>query len=868
MSHQPPKWIDRFLQWYCNPDFLEEIQGDAHELYFERINKDGKRWADIKYAWDILRFFRWSNIRRTQRNQHLQQALWNFNFKIAWRNAGRNKMIFSVKALGLAICLAFVLLLTAFAVNELTFDQFHKKYDRIYRVTSKVTFQDQITHYAVTPLPIGAALKEGIPEVENYFRFMYEDKPVFHVGNEIYYNEVTLAADSNFLQILSFDILQGTTKALAGPDKIVLTKSVATKFFGKDDPLGRMVEYGNISLEVTGVINDVPVNSHLKFDALISWETYERWDDWGNLNAYTYLLLRPEASIDDLSEKINPVLATFHELVAREYKATYEPIFQKITGIQHGEILDEDIVATSSKSNLLILLAVITLFFITGVINYLNLTMAELTANIKRIGILKVFGGLEGNHNRIIFSDALLTLLIAVPTALLLGYIGWTASDTYLSIHFDKHIITNPLFIFIGCSFLVLLLAASKLNGFLLSRIGHIVSLLKGKVTARQSGIPLRKILVGTQLSFSIIMIALIIIIVDQFHFIHEADKGFDDQNTIVVTLRNRNDSQVLAFNEAVRNLAGVAKVDGSSYYPGVIETKYVFSVETENGMEQLLAPMMICGHDYFDALNIKIIQGRAFDKNHTDDYYGSFIINETAAREFGWKDPIGKKIDGPVTGQNESYRQGEVIGVARDFNFASLHNKIEPMIIFLADENWVSQFIYIKTNPLHAQNLVQAIEAIYKSQWPETPFEWEYLDSKYFSLYKKDYEVKSIFETGLVISIIVSCLGIFSISALLASLRTKEMGIRKVVGASVVQLFILHIKSFFQFLLIAVIVSFPVIWFLSEKWLQNFAYHIDLTPWYFVIPVAIALTITLITSGYHGIKGALLNPVDTLKYE
>jgi putative ABC transport system permease protein len=323
-----------------------------------------------------------------------------------------------------------------------------------------------------------------------------------------------------------------------------------------------------------------------------------------------------------------------------------------------------------------------------------------------------------------------------------------------------------------------------------------------------------------------------------------------------------------MVFTDALRSIPEIKAVDGSSYYPGNIETKYVFRVETEEGMKQLLVPMMICGPDYFDALNFKITKGRGFDKERTDDLYGSFIINETAARELGWEDPVGKKIHGPVTGQDEAYREGEVIGVLRDFNFASLHNKIEPMIVFLADNDWISQFIYIKAHPLHSEHLIASIEKIYKDVWPGIPFEWEHLDSKYMSFYEKDHQVRNIFETGLIISIIISCLGIFSISALLATLRTKEMGIRKVVGASIGQLFILHVKSFLQFLVASTVVAFPVIWFLSSKWLENFAYHIHLSAWYFIVPFTCALLITVFTSGYHGLKGAFVNPVDTLKYE
>jgi putative ABC transport system permease protein len=290
--------------------------------------------------------------------------------------------------------------------------------------------------------------------------------------------------------------------------------------------------------------------------------------------------------------------------------------------------------------------------------------------------------------------------------------------------------------------------------------------------------------------------------------------------------------------------------------------------VETEKGMEQLLVPMITCGYDYLGALNVRMAKGRGFEEGHGEDSDGSFIINETAVKEFGWNDPISKRISGPITGQGDSYRKGNVIGVVRDFNFTSLHNRIEPLILFLTDDNWGSPFIYIKTNPIHANDLISVIGKEFKLQWPEHPFEWEYLDSKYMSLYRKDYDVKNMFEIGLVISVLISCLGIFSVSALLTTLRTKEMGIRKVVGANSFQLFLLHTKTFLQFLIISVLAGWPVIWYLSDKWLQNFAYHITLSIWYFIVPGIIAMFITIVTSGYHGVKSALVNPVDILKDE
>jgi putative ABC transport system permease protein len=476
-----------------------------------------------------------------------------------------------------------------------------------------------------------------------------------------------------------------------------------------------------------------------------------------------------------------------------------------------------------------------------------------------------------GGHKKILLAETALALLIILPMVALFCYEGLILANNNLSIQIDRNVFINPLFIQVAVSFLILLLVSASANSYVLSKTNHVINLLKGKFSSNGNGLSARKFLVATQLSFSIIMIALIIIIVDQFKFIRNSDKGFDDKNMMVINLRNDWDQAMRTetFMETIRKISGIAKVEGSTYFPGVIETKYVFEVETDKGMEQRLVPMMICSNDYLVALNIKMSQGHGFKNDGSIESTGSFIVNETAAKEFGWKDAIGKKINGPITGQGEANSRGEVIGLTKDFNFASLHSAIEPMIIIPASQGWTSyHFIYVKVNPLRPSNLVNAIEKEYKTQWPEYPFEWEYLESKYLSLYNKDYEVKSIFQIGLVISILISCLGIFSISALLATLRTKEMGIRKVVGAGSLHLFFLHANSFLISLFIAVLVAWPVIWFLSREWLRTFVYHVDLSFWYFIVPGIIALLITGLTSAYHGIKSAMVNPVDILKHE
>ncbi|MBT1701052.1 ABC transporter permease [Fulvivirgaceae bacterium PWU4] len=872
MNAHPPKWADRFLAWYCNPELLEEIQGDAHELYFERLQREGKASADRKYIWDVLRFFRWSNIRHTTDafRPGFFGILWNLNLKIALRNAFRHKTVFFVKMAGLSICLAFALLITAFVIHEFTFDHHYPDHHRVFRVGTAITIEGVTTSYAVSPVALAEGLAEEVPDVEAAGWIMDDSRPVFTIEDQTFNNEVSLITGGNLLKVLDFGFIRGSATALDAPNTIVLTASTAKKFFGDADAMGQTITFGWTTLEVTGIIKDPPANSHLHFNTLISGATYEMNDGWDNVNAYTYLMLKEGTSMEDVQPKIHTSLRDHQDdmIAGREHWAsdhiTVQPIIENIGAIHMGGYLDEDIARKRERSNLYILIAVTALFFITGLINFLNLSLAEMTANLKKTGILQVFGGSTAGHNKVIITNTLVTIIVVVPLTMLIMAVGFVLSETYLDIHMERSIFMEPVFISVAAGFVTCFAAASRINAFVLSNTRDIVNALKGKLGSGHSGFKVREVLVSVQLSFSMIMLALIAIIVDQFSYINSVDKGIEDKNTIVVKMHDGSFSDATAFVQSVSTLNGVKQADVSSYYLDNVETKEFFEVATDRGSTKMLVAYMNCGYDYLETMGIRLVKGRNFSREHHDDKT-TYLINETAAKEFGWKDPIGKKISGPLNADRDA---GEVIGVVRDFHFASLHNKIEPLIVFLANEDWGARYTYIKTSPLHTNEVISRIKTEYGKIYPDLPFEWEYLDARFDHLYKDDYEVRDVFKAGLAISILVSGMGIFSISALLLTMRKKEMGIRKVVGASHAQLFVQHLRSFMKFTLIAVLIGWPAIYYLSGQWLENFAYHIDLSPWHFILPALTACLIIVAASGYHGIRSSLVNPVDILKHD
>jgi putative ABC transport system permease protein len=852
----PPRWADWFLTWYCNPELLEEIQGDAHELYYERVEREGRRKADFKYAWDVIRFCRMSNVRRTEEFNEpgLFGILWNLNLKIAIRNSTRNKTVFFVKLSALAICLAFTFLLTGFVINELTYDQQYKDYQQIYRVGVRAEMQGKLTSYAVSPLPLAPTLADEIPGVERASRFMFASL-VYEISDQKFYNIVNYAVDSNFLRMFNQEYIEGSEMALDQPNRIVLTESTARRLFGDTHVAGKIITAGDFILEIGAVIKDRPLNTHFTYDVLVSWDTFHRNDVWDNINAYTYIKLASNIQLNDVDSLIAATENDYLSLMSEEYEFTAEPIFERIDKVHTNGYLDEDFAPKRSRNYVYIILSVIVLFLLTGLFNYLNLALAELTTQVKKIAILKTFGGIHADHRKIAIADAIVCLVIVAPVVVLI-VVGILSFPGYLPA-IEPSVWTSQLFIGLVTAVVVTILICSSLNSIVISR-SEIMLSVKGNSASNQKGFTARKFLVAAQLSFAIIMIGLISVVVDQFNFINDADKGFDAQDVIVLLGTGPYDERQV-LEESIRKMSGVKKVAGSSFYPDEgIEKKTIFAVETSDGMKNRLVNFIYGDKDYLEVLDIKVKAGRAFDDRATDQR--SYIVNEAAVKEFGWSDPIGKSIGGPF--------DGKVIGVVEDFHFESMHTRLEPVIIFLNNVDWDAFYIYIKTEPLQSNSVMIAVEKAYHEMWPDVPFDYRHLNATYSGLYKQDYEIRDIFRSGLIISILVSALGIFSISALLLSLRTKEMGIRKVVGAVNSQLFMMHLKPFAIFFVIATAIGLPVIFYLGQRWLNNFAYHINIDARYFVIPAVITILIILGAAVYHAIKGSRVNPVDILKNE
>lgn len=862
MKDQPPKWADRFLAWYCDPDLLEEIQGDAHELYRERLRDKGRVIATVRYWWDVIRFLRTSNVKKVNAvtGSTYLSIFWNLDFRIALRNAFKNKFTFLVKTGGLAVCLAFTMAIGLFVVRELSYDRFHPGYRDMYRIGSMVELDGVVTRYGVSPFKMGPTLATELPEVVGYTRLLHLSKPLFRKDAETFSHTRAIMADSNFLSFFGYRIIHGDKTALDHPQMAVITESTARLFFGNADPIGQTIEFYRNMLEVGAVVEDVS-QSHLDFDVIVSWDTFDHRDVWENINAYTYVRLHPDVSPEKATIFIADLAGEYLANMIAEYNAKYDPIIQNVADIHLGEHLDEDIAVRRKASNVYILMVVMVFFLLIGLVNYHNIALAELSTQARRFVILRIFGGVYALPSRVVVTDAVLTLLTVVPLALMLMWLCLSLTSSWLGVSADFTQIGPATLVALPAGFIMIVILSAWLNSWVVGggvRKSEYATLINTSKVA-----PARKYFLAAQLCFSFLMLGLISIVIDQFRFINSYDKGIDHANTAVITLPNNDISNASVLTDELRKLSGVVGAEVTSYFPaGQIETRGVFELESEEGMKQRLVQYLHSSPSFFSMMKVKVVEGKMFEPELPGGPR-KFLVNQTAVREFGWKEAVGKKIVGSDDG-----REGVVTGVVQDFHLGTLHEPIEPLVIFPANEDWGANFVYIKTDATHAPDLVARMEKVHAAVYPDQPFELNYLEARYESLYREDFQIQRILLVGLVISVIVTCLGVFGMSALLMALRTREMGIRKVVGANRQQLFYLHMKLFLGVVIISMVAGIPLIYYLSGYWLNTFAYRIAPGILHSVLPCLCIIVIVFATAGWHANRNALVNPADVLKYE
>ncbi|KPL25915.1 MAG: hypothetical protein AMS23_04040 [Bacteroides sp. SM1_62] len=790
---------------------------------------------------------------------------------IALRNLLRQKGFTIINILGLTIGLTVSALIILYIVHELGYDRFHENAGRIYRVAINGEISGQAINVAVSSPPFGPALVADYPEVVDYTRIDPPHNSLFAFGDEKYYEDDILFADSSFFKIFTVPLLYGDpATALEVPRSLVLTESLARKYFGDEYPVGKVLRYNDqTDLTVTGVCEDYPDNSHFTFQALVSYSTLlemrgQWWmNTWGNFAMYNYIMLDRRANLDSLMAKMPDFLVKYMSDEIQEADMRFELYLQPVTSIHLHSNLMAEIGDNSDISYIYILMAITLFILILASINFMNLSTAKSANRAREVGIRKVAGSSRQHLVRQFIGESVIISLISLFITFFLIELILPAFNNITGKELDmQYILDWQLTLgFILLAVIVGIFAGSY-PAFYLSAFNPI-RVLQGRLKAGSSNSLLRNVLVFIQFTVSIALIIGTVVIYRQLTFMRKKDLGFDPSHVVIVPLRNeetRNKGQVIkeafltypnVFSASLSSGLPAGQLSGTGYFP-----------EGYGDRDPWLIYGFAADPDFIDkTMKMKIINGRNFNSEFSTDST-AVLINEVLLKKLAWEDPIGKIINSDRTPPTP-YR---IIGVIRDFHIQSLHQQINPIMIrFLRGQpNYLIIKLLSDSTPLTLLKLENAWEEIN----PEIPFDYHFLNERIDQFYANEKKMGNIFVYFTIFALFIAALGLYGLASFIAEQRTKEIGIRKAMGSSISKIAYILSRDFAKPVLLANLVAWPLAWFAMNKWLQNFTFRTDLALWIFPAAALVTLLLSLITVNIQTIRAASANPIYALRYE
>jgi putative ABC transport system permease protein len=796
---------------------------------------------------------------------------------VAFRNLKRNKVYSFINVFGLAVGMACCIVIMLFVRDELSYDRFHENAGRIYRLTIKRTTPGQEFHHTITLWDMGPNLVNDFPEVVDDVRLTMHRWFVVERGEKRFTTDPVFA-DPNILNTFSFALLRGDKDmALKEPNSVVISEDLAKKFFAEEDPMGKLLTIydtnSRYDLQITGIMKNIPYNSHLRFEFLAPLkhlETRKGFDRSQRHHCVTYLLLDKNASPEELEKKFPDfIFKHYGERVASGTKFILQPLtaIHLHSDLDYDEIVEKkgDISASYSLS------AVALVIMLIACINFVNLSTARASRRSREVGMRKVVGAGKRQLFGQFLGEAIFLSFIALFLAVLVALFLLPFFNSLMGKHLTLNLGEN---LFLYLSLILLCLLVGFLSGFypaiVLSSFRPAEVLRSDFRKTSLLGVFMRKGLVIFQFAVSLVFIIGTIIIFKQLNYVKNKDLGYDKDNIVVIPIFK--DRALAQRPELIKrelsqhsNILKAVVTEGTPTYSGHPIKCLPEGFTEDNPVEMNEIPV---GENFFDFFGIKIIEGRDFSKEMATDADSAAIINQTAAKSLGWESPIGKQIKSTEFG-SETNKTGSVtvIGVVKNFHSGSLHEKIKPSIFRF----WPSRYseVYLRIRP---ENIKETI-AFLEKKWRELPthliFYYHFLDdSLEINFYGEDRKVSKIFTFSSILAVVLACLGLFGLASFSAERRTKEIGIRKVLGASVSNIAFHFAKDFSILTLIANVIACPAGYFVMNRWLQNFAYRIGISWWAFVAAFLFVFLITILTIGFQSIKAATLNPATTLRYE
>lgn len=861
MRPQPPASARRFLAWYCRADVHEEVQGDLDEAFEQAVAAVGARRARIRYWKEVVLFMRSHTLRDRQTRTSTSSAMLTNHIRGAVRGMRKQKLISTLNVAGLAVGLACMVLAGMFVREELSYDQYHTDIDRMYRVNGG--YENGGFHgIAKINGPWGVTAAAELPAIEAVTRFSFYGNTFADVDGQQVALSGGLYADSTVFDVFSWPLLSGDAgHALRGPGRIVLTETTARSVFGTTDVMGREVRLGGSDIAmVTGVMADVPRASHFTFPFLLSMASnrHESHDDWWRWNQYyTYVTLAPGADPVAVSEAITGVVqANLPPDVAPNSSAWLQPVSRIYLHSQQFR----EMTALGSASRVWTLAGLAALILVIAALNFVTLSTARSGIRSREVGVRKVLGAGRYGLVRQFMTES--TVSVVIATVISLG-LAVAALDFFNDLT-GKGFAWTELFSGLNLALLagvavVVSLSTSFYPALVQSR-ARPVDAMRGQ--ARGAGmVRLRQGLVVLQFGISAILLMATGIVTDQLQFLDSAPLGFDREHLVAIPFQDNSlSSRVADLRTAVEAVPGVEGVTLSGNRPGGGDWGIPVEIPGVNPDDIPGIRMLVGDASFPEVYGMALADGRSFDVDRPADQETAVLVNQEFVRQLGWDDPLGRPVLMPGVG-----RSFEVTGVVEDFHFRSMHEQIAPLMIFMAPDAWYSQMT-VRLRPDASQETLDAIGQVYARFDPVNAFRYTFIDEQFDALYAADRRVGDQIRLGTWFALIVACMGLFGLATFTAQRRTREIGVRKVVGATEWVIVRLLTRETVVLVTLSLLLAAPVAWWIGQQWLADFAYATSIGPGALVLGAGLTMVIAVGTTAAQAWRAAQMDPVKAIR--
>ncbi|MBD3415262.1 MAG: FtsX-like permease family protein [Candidatus Aminicenantes bacterium] len=861
------KVLEFLLRNLVSVDDRENLAGDFEEMYDRIYHQKGKARAVFWYFFQVIILFPVC----MKNDLYWSLTMIKNYLKTAFRNIKKFKSYSFINIFGMAMGMACCILIVLFVQDELSFDRYHDKADRIVRLVDGFDVKGGLSrYYALSSAPFAPRLKKEFPEVEETVRIFPGRGRMVEYEEKKFYEDYLFFADASLFKVFTFPLIKGDPEtALISPHTIVVSEKIARKYFGSKDPLNKILTINNQDYLVTGVMKEVPENSHFFANLFASLKTLEQipsikkryFQSWARHEFYTYLLLQESTSVEKLEAKLPGFIerhaaAQIKSILGGKLYSRLQPL----TSIHLHSHLQAELEPNGDIKYVTIFSVIALFVLLIACVNFINLATARSFNRSKEVGLRKVVGATRYQIVKQFLSESLLFTVMALGLSLVLVIAAFPFFNSLTGKEIGLNLFNR--FFLMGSLFLILVFVgvlSASYPAFFISRYQPAQVLRQHKKTGSQSSF-LRKSLVVFQFSISIVLIISTVVVLNQLDFLRNRKLGFDKEHVVVIPIRSHNiRSNAEAIKSELMQNPNVLSSTVTIGVPGGVVAGDAIQLVTEDGKKTLSLDMIYTDHDYIKTMGMEIIEGRDFSKQMSTDATQAFIINEAAVRKLELEEPLETRFEW-------GDKRGKVIGVVKDFQFQSLRNEINPLVIHVWLQN---TFVFaVRVRP---DNIPQTLEFL-KTKWkeldPAHPFDYSFMDETFDQIYKGEEKLGQVFSSFSFLAIFIACLGLFGLSIFMVETRTKEIGIRKILGASAGNIMLLLSKKFTLLVLTANLIAWPAAYVVMRKWLQSFAYRIPMEPWIFVLSGFIALIVALWTISFQAVKAAFTDPVKTLRYE